>query len=55
MAGKAPQPPKDWSDGKPSGPTAVAGEADEGDSDSREEDDRGRDRNDPIGGPAGEH
>lgn len=55
MAGKAPQPPKDWSDDKPSGPTAVAGEADEGDSDSREEDDRGRDRNDPIGGPAGEH
>lgn len=55
MAGKVPQPPKDWSDDKPSGPSAVVDEADDSESEGREEDDRQRDRNDPIGGPAGEH
>ncbi|WP_092389390.1 ATP-dependent zinc metalloprotease FtsH [Halopseudomonas salegens] len=51
MSGKAPKPPKDWSDDKPSGPSAAAGDAGEDDA----EEDRSRDRNDPIGGPAGEH
>ena len=52
MAGREPNPPKGWSDDKPSGPTAAAGGAD--DADDGEQVSK-PDRNDPIGGPAGEH